>query len=109
MVSTGVTFQPAAVESLTHFPIVLAAHMADGGLVLMVEVIDGALGKTTASALGERLLCTGDLLVNGIANLVDGYVNEWPDVTRFYQELMQQGRDWQEIGGGCSLKIVQRR
>ena len=27
----------------------------------------------------ERVLCTGDLLVNGIANLIDGYVNEWPD------------------------------
>jgi glyoxylase-like metal-dependent hydrolase (beta-lactamase superfamily II) len=27
----------------------------------------------------ERLVATGDLLVNGIANLVDGYVNEWPD------------------------------
>jgi glyoxylase-like metal-dependent hydrolase (beta-lactamase superfamily II) len=27
----------------------------------------------------ERVLCTGDLLVNQIANLVDGYVNEWPD------------------------------
>jgi cyclase len=27
----------------------------------------------------ERVLCSGDLLVNGIANLVDGYVNEWPD------------------------------
>lgn len=27
----------------------------------------------------ERILCSGDLLVNGIANLVDGYVNEWPD------------------------------
>jgi cyclase len=26
----------------------------------------------------ERVVCTGDLLVNGIANLVDGYVNEWP-------------------------------
>ena len=24
-------------------------------------------------------MATGDLLVNGIANLVDGYVNEWPD------------------------------
>jgi len=64
LVSTGVTFRPAAVESLTHFPIVLAAHMADGGLVLMVEVIDGALGKTTASALGERLLCTAERLLD---------------------------------------------
>jgi cyclase len=27
----------------------------------------------------ERVLCTGDLLVNGVANLIDGYVNEWPD------------------------------
>lgn len=27
----------------------------------------------------ERVLCTGDLLVNGIANLIDGFVNEWPD------------------------------
>jgi cyclase len=26
----------------------------------------------------ERVLCSGDLLVNGIANLVDGYVDEWP-------------------------------
>ncbi len=28
---------------------------------------------------GERVLCTGDLLVNGVANLIDGYVNQWPD------------------------------
>ncbi len=27
----------------------------------------------------ERVLCSGDLLVNQVANLVDGYVNEWPD------------------------------
>lgn len=27
----------------------------------------------------ERVLCSGDLLVNGVANLVDGFVNEWPD------------------------------
>ena len=27
----------------------------------------------------EKVLCTGDLLVNGVANLIDGYVNEWPD------------------------------
>jgi glyoxylase-like metal-dependent hydrolase (beta-lactamase superfamily II) len=26
----------------------------------------------------ERVVCTGDLLVNGIANLVDGYVDDWP-------------------------------
>ena len=26
----------------------------------------------------SSLVCTGDLLVNGVANLFDGYVNEWP-------------------------------
>src|SRR5262249_15011771 len=26
----------------------------------------------------ERVVCTGDLLVNQIANLIDGYVDEWP-------------------------------
>ena len=30
-----------------HFPITLAAHMADGELVVLVEVVDGALGGTT--------------------------------------------------------------
>jgi mycobactin peptide synthetase MbtF len=63
LTSTGVTFRPAAVESLTHFPIVLAAHMADDALVLMVEVIDGALGTTTAATLGQRLLATAEQLL----------------------------------------------
>jgi cyclase len=26
----------------------------------------------------ERVLCSGDLLVNGLANLIDGFVDEWP-------------------------------
>ncbi|WP_292990143.1 amino acid adenylation domain-containing protein [Mycobacterium sp.] len=63
LTGTGVTFRPAAVESLTHFPIVLAAHMADDGLVLMVEVIEGAIGNTTAATLGRRLLATADQLL----------------------------------------------
>jgi glyoxylase-like metal-dependent hydrolase (beta-lactamase superfamily II) len=36
----------------------------------------------------ERVLCSGDLLVNGVANLVDGYVNEWPDAPRVDSESM---------------------
>ena len=63
LAGSGVTFRPAAVESLTHFPIVLAAHMADQRLVLMVEVIDGAIGNTTAGALGQRLLATAERLL----------------------------------------------
>jgi cyclase len=35
----------------------------------------------------ERVLCSGDLLVNGVANLVDGYVNEWPDALEKLQAL----------------------
>jgi cyclase len=27
----------------------------------------------------EKVLCSGDLLVNGLPNLIDGYVNDWPD------------------------------
>ena len=27
----------------------------------------------------ERVVCTGDLLVNGIANLIDGFVDVWPE------------------------------
>jgi len=64
LAGTGVTFRPAAVESLTHFPIVLAAHMADESLVLMVEVIDGAIGNTTAAMLGDRLLATAEQLLD---------------------------------------------
>jgi mycobactin peptide synthetase MbtF len=63
LISAGLTFRPASVESLTHFPIVLAAHMADGGLVVMVEVIEGALGNTTAATLGHRLLATAEQLL----------------------------------------------
>jgi mycobactin peptide synthetase MbtF len=63
LTGAGVTFRPAALESLTHFPIVLAAHMTDDGLVLMVEVIEGALGNTSAATLGHRLLATAERLL----------------------------------------------
>jgi glyoxylase-like metal-dependent hydrolase (beta-lactamase superfamily II) len=35
----------------------------------------------------ERLLCSGDLLVNQVANLVDGYVNDWPAALDKLREL----------------------
>jgi glyoxylase-like metal-dependent hydrolase (beta-lactamase superfamily II) len=35
----------------------------------------------------EKVLCSGDLLVNQIANLVDGYVNEWPDALETLRDL----------------------
>jgi cyclase len=36
-------------------------------------------GDVVAYLPKERLLCTGDLLVNGLPNLIDGFINDWPD------------------------------
>jgi mycobactin peptide synthetase MbtF len=63
LASAGVTFRPAALESLTHFPVVLAAHMAGDELVVQMEVIDGALGVTTAATLSRRVLATAQRLL----------------------------------------------
>ncbi len=59
----GVTFRPAALESLSHFPVTIAAHTEGGELVVLVEVMDGALGATSAATLGRRLLTTAERLL----------------------------------------------
>lgn len=59
----GATFRPAGLESVSHFPVALAVHLADGDLVLLVEVIDGALGATTATLLGRRVLTVAQRLL----------------------------------------------
>ncbi|HTX98058.1 MAG TPA: amino acid adenylation domain-containing protein [Mycobacterium sp.] len=58
-----VTFRPSALESLSHFPVTIAAHMADGELVVLVEVMDGALGAIAPLSLGRRVLATAERLV----------------------------------------------
>ena len=63
LTSADVTFRPAALESLTHFPVVLAAHMAGAELVVQMEVVDGALGATTAATLSRRVLATAQRLL----------------------------------------------
>ncbi len=60
----GVTFRPAELESVTHFPVALAAHMADGELVVLVEVLNGALGATGGEMLGRRVLATAERLLS---------------------------------------------
>jgi glyoxylase-like metal-dependent hydrolase (beta-lactamase superfamily II) len=35
----------------------------------------------------ERVVCTGDMLVAGISNLSDGYVNEWPNTVEKLRAL----------------------
>ncbi len=56
-------FRPAALESLSHFPLTLAAHLLDGELNLLVEAIDGALDTTTPETLGRRVLTTAQRLI----------------------------------------------
>lgn len=60
----GVTFRPAGLESVTHFPVALAAHLDDGELVMFVEALDGALGATTGEMLGRRVLATAERLLS---------------------------------------------
>jgi mycobactin peptide synthetase MbtF len=58
------TFRPAALESLSHFPVTIAAHMTDGRLTVMVEVIDGALGPMNPEILGRRVIVTAQRLAS---------------------------------------------
>jgi mycobactin peptide synthetase MbtF len=64
LTARGVTFRPAALESLSHFPVALAAHMAGGELVLLVEVLDNALGATSGATLGRRVLVSAERLLS---------------------------------------------
>ena len=61
--ANGATFRPAALESLSHFPVTIAAHTVDDQLTVMVEVVDGALGPMSPNSLGRRLLNTVQLLI----------------------------------------------
>ena len=54
----AVTFRPAALESLAHFPITIAGNLMDGRLHLMVEAVEHALGVTDPRVLGRRLAAT---------------------------------------------------
>jgi mycobactin peptide synthetase MbtF len=59
----GATFRPSALESLSHFPIAIAAHMEGRELVVLVEVLEGALGAITAERLGRRVLTSAERLL----------------------------------------------
>ncbi|MGB3485739.1 MAG: amino acid adenylation domain-containing protein [Mycobacterium sp.] len=63
--ANGATFRPAAMESLSHFPVTIAAHLTDGDLTVFVEVLEGALGPMRPEDLGRRLLTTAQRLVTG--------------------------------------------
>ncbi len=61
--ANGATFRPASLESLSHFPVTIAAHMVDDQLTVLVEVVDGALGTMSPESLGQRLLTTVQRLI----------------------------------------------
>lgn len=44
--------KPSALESLSHFPVTIAAHPAHGRLTVLVETLDGALGALDPHVLG---------------------------------------------------------
>lgn len=48
--------RPAALESLSHFPVTIAAHPTHGRLTVLVETLDGALGLLDPETLGRRVL-----------------------------------------------------
>lgn len=54
----AVSFRPDAMESLTHFPITIAAHPGRAGLTVMIEVTDDALGPMAAQTMGNRIVAT---------------------------------------------------
>jgi mycobactin peptide synthetase MbtF len=81
--ANGATFRPASLESLSHFPVTVAVHVADGELTVLIEVIDGALGLMTAESLGQRLLTTAQRLIShwedplrDVSVLLDGEARE---------------------------------
>ncbi|BBY30722.1 non-ribosomal peptide synthetase [Mycolicibacterium sediminis] len=47
---------PSALESLSHFPVTIAAHPTHGRLTVLVETLPGALGPMSAESLGRRIL-----------------------------------------------------
>ncbi|MGV0814442.1 amino acid adenylation domain-containing protein [Mycolicibacterium boenickei] len=52
----GAVLRPSALESLSHFPVTIAAHPTHGRLTVLVETLDGALGMLDPHALGLRVL-----------------------------------------------------
>ncbi|MET0896291.1 MAG: amino acid adenylation domain-containing protein [Mycobacterium sp.] len=63
--ANGATFRPAALESLSHFPVTIAAHLTDGQLTVFVEILDGALGPMRPEDMGRRVLTTVENLIRG--------------------------------------------
>ena len=72
----GAVLRPSALESLSHFPVTIAAHPSHGRLTVLVETLDGALGMLDPTDLGRRVL----LVVQRLLRSWDGPLRD-VDVT----------------------------
>ena len=61
----GAVLRPSALESLSHFPVTIAAHPTHGRLTVLVETLDGALGMLDPADLGRRVLTVVQRLLQG--------------------------------------------
>ena len=52
----GASFTPVEMESLTHYPLTVVAHLRDDALVVLVEAIPEALPHLSPAAICERLV-----------------------------------------------------
>ena len=61
----GAVLRPSALESLSHFPVTIAAHPAHGRLTVLVETLEGALGMLDPERFGRRVLAVVQRLLDG--------------------------------------------
>ncbi len=86
-VANGATFRPVALESWSHFPVTIAAHLSTGELTVLVEVLDGALGTMAPEDLGSRLLA-----------VVQRLVDRWDRPLRDVDILLDGEHEWTAHG-----------
>ncbi|MHA3020806.1 amino acid adenylation domain-containing protein [Mycobacterium sp. BMJ-28] len=67
----GAVIRPSALESLSHFPVTIAAHPTARRLTVLVENLDGALGLLDPESLGRRVLA-----------VVRGLLEQWDSPLR---------------------------
>ena len=92
------TFRPAALESLSHFPVTVAAHLAGDRLTVLVENLDGALGPISPDSLGQRLL-----------DIVERLINHWDNPIRDVSVLSAPELQNLDSGGQALPQEVARQ
>lgn len=90
----GATFRASALQTLSHFPIAIAAHMEGGELVVLIEAIDGALGAIPAATFGRRVLTAAERLLQG-----------WERPLRDVSVLLGDEADPLRAEGGASIPV----